>query len=169
MILKSTFLIILCSTLLNAGEVVSDSLNYTRLYSRYHSVVDSKIHEMSVEPDSLDKNIDYVFVDVRENEEQKVSMLKDAVTSEYFQKNAKKFKNKKIIAYCTIGYRSGKFTEKWRKKGYDIQNLVGGVLLWSHQGKPFYQSKDNSWTPTDSVHVYDDEWNFLHSSKIAVH
>ena len=39
-----------------------------------------------------------------------------------------------MIAYDTVGYRSGLFVEKMRQKGISIANLKGGLLGWLHAG-----------------------------------
>ena len=110
----------------------------------------------------MTKNKNIVLIDIRENKEQKISMLPNAITEEEFLKSPNIFKNKKIIAYCTIGHRSGKFAEKFKK--LNIYNLEGGVLAWSHFKGRFYKDKKE----TNKVHVYSKEWNFLNSSYEAV-
>ena len=120
----------------------------------------------SISPQNLIKKLndkeDIILVDIREPEEQKISMLKNAISKTAFLKDKEKFKNKKIVVYCTIGYRSGKFAEK--HKDLDIFNLEGGVLCWSHfRGKFFKNGKE-----TKQVHVYSRDWNFLNSSYEAV-
>ncbi len=111
----------------------------------------------------IEKNKDIILVDIREKEEQQVSMLPGAITKEEFLKNLDKYKDKKIITYCTIGYRSGKFAEKYSK--LNIYNLEGGVLAWSHfKGKFFKDNKE-----TKLVHVFSQEWDFLNSNYKAVY
>jgi len=111
---------------------------------------------------TLSKNEDIILVDIREAKEQKVSMLKNAITESEFIKNFEKYKKKKIVVYCTIGFRSGKFAEKHKK--LDIYNLEGGILAWSHfQGK-FYQNN----VETNKVHIYSKDWNFLNSHYKAI-
>lgn len=111
----------------------------------------------------LDKNEAHILLDIRSPEEQKVSMLPNSITKEQFLKNPDEFKNKKIIAYCTIGYRSGKFAEK--HKGRNVLNLEGGILAWSHiKGKFFKDNKE-----TKQVHIHSKDWNFLHSDYKAVY
>lgn len=100
----------------------------------------------------------YVVVDVREVEEQRVSMIPGAVTSETFEANPEKFQDKTVVAHCTIGYRSGLYAEKLAEKGFDARNLKGSVLAWAHAGKPFVDSEGKE---TKRVHVYGPKWNLL--------
>jgi hypothetical protein len=63
-----------------------------------------------------------------------------------------------IVVYCTIGVRSGRYTKKLIRKGFDAHNLAGGVLAWAHSGGEFVDLKGNR---TDTVHVYGEEWDLL--------
>ncbi len=113
----------------------------------------------------LIKNSDVVFVDVRKPEEQQVSMIPGAVTKEYFLENLETYRNKRIIAYCTISYRSGKFAEKMEKKGVTVINLQAGLLGWVHVHGPLV-SKNK---PANTLHVYGRKWNLAPSWIITVY
>ena len=102
------------------------------------------------------------LIDVRSPKERNISQLPLAISSDTFLKNPRKYSHTKIIAYCTIGYRSGKFAEKYHQ--YKISNLAGGVLMWSHiQGRFLHNQKN-----TKRVHIYSKSWNYLHSDYEAV-
>jgi len=98
-----------------------------------------------------------LFVDVRKPAEMKVSMLPGTITKEAFLKTPVKFKNKTVVAYCTIGYRSGKFAEEMANKGIHIYNLKGGALAWVFEGGKVYDVNRES----KRVHVYGKKWNYL--------
>ena len=70
-----------------------------------------------------------VFVDVRKPSEVDVSSVPGAVTKNQFIKESSKIHNHKIVAYCTIGSRNGKFAMKMAKKGIRVYNLAGGLLV----------------------------------------
>ena len=60
-------------------------------------------------------------------------MLPHAITTAEF---AARFrhgipKEKRLVVYCTIGYRSGKYAQELAKQGIKAENLEGGVLAWS--------------------------------------
>ena len=80
-----------------------------------------------------------VVVDVRTEAERAVSVIKGAVTKEQYEADVNgEYVGKKIVAYCTIGYRSGKYVEKLIKdKGVDAYNLRGSILAWTHAGGRF--------------------------------
>jgi rhodanese-related sulfurtransferase len=114
---------------------------------------------------------DLVLIDVRQPAEQEISMLAHAVTPKQF---AEKFRHgipaqKRLVVYCTIGFRSGKYAEELAKQNIKAENLEGGLLAWSHAGGDFYM-KDAAGNAikTTRVHVYDKGWNFLHPDYQAV-
>lgn len=97
-----------------------------------------------------------VFVDVRPENERRVSMLPQAVSKEEFFKNRDKYRGYTVIGYCTISYRSGVFAREMRKKGLDIYNLQGGLLAWVNEGGKVYDQNGL----TKRIHVYGRRWNY---------
>jgi rhodanese-related sulfurtransferase len=103
----------------------------------------------------LREDLDVVFVDVRKPEEQAVSMIPGAVTSEVFLADTERFRGQRIIAYCTISYRSGKLAAKLNRKGITMVNLKGGLLGWVHAGGPLVRGN----LPVTVLHVYGRKWD----------
>jgi sodium/bile acid cotransporter 7 len=96
-----------------------------------------------------------LFIDVREEKEQQVSMLPGAVTEKQFLKNPEKYRDRTLIGYCTISYRSGKLAEKLNAQGIILLNLKGGLLAWVHAGGKVYDQSGE----TKRIHVYGKKWN----------
>jgi rhodanese-related sulfurtransferase len=96
-----------------------------------------------------------LFVDVREEKEQEVSMLPGAVTEQEFLKHPERYRDKVIIGYCTISYRSGVLAEKLKARGITMLNLEGGLLAWVHAGGKVYDRAGE----TRRIHVYGRKWN----------
>ena len=96
-----------------------------------------------------------VFVDVRRAKEQAVSMIPGAIKKEAFMDQIEQYRNKRIIVYCTISYRSGKFASKLRRKGISVTNLEAGLLGWVHAGGPLVRQKQ----VVDRLHVYGRKWD----------
>ena len=97
-----------------------------------------------------------VLVDVRSPKEREVSIIPGAIAVEEFEENLEQYSNNNamIVAYCTIGYRSGKYAEKLRQQGINILNLEGSLLAWSHsQGELV-----NDTGLTKQIHVYGRQW-----------
>lgn len=101
----------------------------------------------------------YTIVDVRDKEEQDVSMIPSAISKEEFEKNKDKYKETTVITYCTIGYRSGYYAEKLAKEGFKVQNLKGSILAWVLSG----ESVQKDGKDVLIVHVYGKKWNILPS------
>jgi rhodanese-related sulfurtransferase len=118
------------------------------------------------------KNLDLskvILVDVREQKEQEISVIPGSINQIEFENkllttDSNEFKGKTIVAYCTIGYRSGEWATNMSFKGYKVKNLTGGVLAWSHAKKLF--SKNG--TATNKVHTYSQSWNFLAKGYVAI-
>ena len=105
---------------------------------------------------ALLKSDQVVFVDVRKPEEMKVSMLPHAVSQQEFQKDPARYAGKKIVAYCTISYRSGKFAQDMARHGITVYNLTGGILAWTLEGGKVYDARGE----TKRIHVYVPDWNY---------
>src|SRR4051812_6649065 len=114
---------------------------------------------------------DLILVDVRQPVERNVSMLPHAIDTYQF---ADQYRHgippgKRLVLYCTIGYRSGKYGEKLAPLGIKYQVLEGGILMWSFVGGPLAARNEHSeWLPTKRIHVYDAEWNIVHPDYVAV-
>ena len=100
------------------------------------------------------KNV--VLVDVRPLKERKVSIIPGAISSEEFEANLEQYRDSeaKIVVYCTIGYRSGKYARELKERGTNVFNLEGSLLAWSHiQGELVNDSGF-----TNKVHVFSPKW-----------
>jgi rhodanese-related sulfurtransferase len=117
------------------------------------------IHSPTIKADSLKSQLgdtNLILVDVRQPVEQMVSMLPGALTPYEF---AQKFKHgfpatKRVVVYCTIGHRSGKYAEELQVKNVPVQNLEGGILAWTHAGGLLTRDSAGIRVPTKKAHVY---------------
>ena len=76
-------------------------------------------------------------------------------------------KNKEIIVYCSVGYRSERVGEKLLEIGYTkVYNLYGGIFDWKNQSQ-IVVNKLN--LPTDSVHTFNKVWSILLHKGIRVY
>ena len=112
--------------------------------------------------DSLQANFnDFTILDAREKEEFNVSHLTNAIFVGYDNFNTSKttqqlLKEKPIVIYCSIGYRSEKIAEQLQKKGYKVYNLYGGIFQWTNEGYKVVTLENK---PTKQVHGYDKNWS----------
>jgi len=111
----------------------------------------------------LDRD-DVVFVDVREPAEQAVSMVPGALTDEQFEARKASLRDKTIVTYCTIGYRSGKLAAELTSQGFTVRNLAGSLLAWTHAGGPLQHEGE----PVKALHVYGKRWDLAAQDHRAV-
>jgi rhodanese-related sulfurtransferase len=152
-IIISLLLFIALHTLSFGQLVQNKSFNAMLTTLLSHNVKEFSIKEESKDSTSL-------FLDAREKNEYNVSHLKNAVWVGYddFDINRVKHipKSKKIVVYCSLGYRSEKITEKLNKAGYmNVSNMVGGIFEWKNQNNKVV---DNSGAETQKVHAYSKTW-----------
>jgi len=113
----------------------------------------------------LQKSDGIVLVDVREPEEQAVSMLPGAITAAAFAAAEDTYRDKTVVTYCTIGARSGAYADELRRKGFKVFNLKGSLLAWTHAGLSL---KDSEGRDTKRVHVYGKTWDLAADGYEAV-
>ncbi len=114
---------------------------------------------------SVDERADYVLVDVRTPQEQAVSMLPGAIDQADFERDMPAYHDKKVIVYCTIGYRSGYYTQELLQQGLDAYNLSEGILGWANVDGLLLDPQGRK---TSQVHVYSRPWNWALKNHVAV-
>ncbi|MEM6629700.1 MAG: rhodanese-like domain-containing protein [Bacteroidota bacterium] len=102
----------------------------------------------------------YILLDAREKKEFEVSHLPGAVYTGYNKVEdevlAKLPKNKPVVVYCSVGYRSERIGEKLKSMGFDsVYNLYGGIFEWKNKG---FEVVNDKGTKTEEVHAYDKDW-----------
>ena len=107
-----------------------------------------------------------VWLDVRDAREQRVSVLPGAVDRKTYREHREEWKDRPVIVYCTVGYRSGLAARDLRRQGIDAHNLAGGILAWVHEGGEVLDGRTGE--PTRRVHVYGWRWNLLPDGWTAV-
>lgn len=137
----------------------SDAERTTKIYSEYRSYRKFFPKVLDITPFKLDKIIEkgdaVVIVDVRRKKEMKVSMIPGAITRKEFEKRREGFKDSLVVAYCTIGFRSGRYADKLGDDGFRVRNLAGGILLWAHQvGTLTHEGR-----PTKRLHTFGKKWD----------
>lgn len=95
------------------------------------------------------------FIDVRETEEIQTATLPGAIDKETFLRNKTAFSTKTLVAFCTIGYRSGVFAQEMAQAGLTVTNLAGGILAWVSEGGKVYDQHGE----TRRLHVYGPKWD----------
>lgn len=110
----------------------------------------------------LSKNKDkFIIFDARERAEYDVSHIPEAIFVGYSNFNVESIKNipkeKQIVVYCSIGYRSEKIGEKMLRLGYkNVYNLYGSIFEWANEKYPLVSSNGKT---TNTVHSYNKSWS----------
>jgi len=141
-----------------AGDAVSEAEKRAKIETMYRNYKKDFANVQDIAPAAameLLKSSPAVFVDVREEKEQEVSMLPGAITEQEFLNHPERYRDKVIIGYCTISYRSGKLAEKLKAQGVVMLNLRGGLLAWIHDGGKVYNRNGE----TRRLHVYGRKWH----------
>ncbi|KAL0021792.1 hypothetical protein WJX77_001123 [Trebouxia sp. C0004] len=112
--------------------------------------------------DLLQASDPVVLVDVRSPDEQQVSVLPgNVVRKEDFDSHQQEYANHKIVTYCTIGARSGKYAQQLVDQGVpQVYNLRGSIIAWTQEGYPLVKG-DKSQTPTTQVHTFGKQWDLV--------
>ncbi len=115
----------------------------------------------TIAPSDVKRASNMVILDARERSEYEVSHLPNAVFIGYnnFEKKLvdSLAKDRPIVVYCSIGYRSEKIGEKLQKLGFTkVYNLYGSIFEWVNQGNVVV---DKNGQPTKKVHTYNKNWS----------
>jgi rhodanese-related sulfurtransferase len=114
------------------------------------------VPEISV--NELKKQKDFILLDARELREYEVSHIEGAKFVGYDNYDLSLLKDipkdKKVIVYCSVGYRSEKIAEKVKEKGFEVANLYGGIFEWKNQGEEVINHEG----ATQDVHAFDRVW-----------
>jgi len=103
----------------------------------------------------------YIFLDAREKSEYNISHIPDAKYIGYDHLNHTLIdelpKDRTIVLYCSVGYRSEKVGEILQSKGFsEVYNLYGSIFEWVNQGNPVVDKMNQ---PTNKIHTYNKSWS----------
>lgn len=127
---------------------------------KLESLLSHSVPELSCE--KLFNNFeDYILLDTRDMEEYNVSHINGALWVGYsgFKPSLIKSvsKEKAIVCYCSVGYRSEKIAEQLYKAGYTkVYNLYGSIFEWLNNGFPVYNITGSR---VYKVHTYNKRWS----------
>jgi len=100
----------------------------------------------------------WTAVDARPEVERAVSTLPHAVLLADVLAAPEAWKDKRLVVYCTVGYRSAEATDDLRAAGLTAWNLDGGITAWAHAAQPLVGPDGQ---PTKRIHTYSKKWNYL--------
>jgi rhodanese-related sulfurtransferase len=99
-----------------------------------------------------------LLLDVRTKAEFDVSHIHGAQRVEPGSPSINFPRDRPIVTYCSVGYRSGAFAKKLQDAGYkDVQNMSGSIFRWANEGYPI----ERNGVRADKVHSYNARWGKL--------
>ena len=101
-----------------------------------------------------------LLLDVRTQAEYDVSHLPKAerVEPDSSPATVQQPKDRPIVTYCSIGYRSGAFAQKLTAAGFtNVLNLEGSIFAWANEGRPVLREG----VRVAQVHPYNRAWGLL--------
>jgi rhodanese-related sulfurtransferase len=101
-----------------------------------------------------------LLLDVRTRAEYEVSHLEKAqqVEPDAAVSAVSAAKDRPIVTYCSVGYRSSAFARRLRAAGFaDVRNLEGSIFRWANEGRPVFRHGAR----VERVHPYNRTWGLL--------
>jgi rhodanese-related sulfurtransferase len=101
-----------------------------------------------------------VLLDARESNEYAVSHIENAEFVGYDSFNLDSVKDipkdKPVVVYCSVGYRSGLVAKQLVEAGYNnVFNLYGGIFDWTNHGLPVVNENNER---VEQIHPYNSIW-----------
>ena len=123
------FLLISIFAFISFNVIAQNKVASAAYQSMLDSLLTHSVNEIMVQ--NVNSDDDVVFLDTRAKKEFKVSHIKGAQWVGFLSFHKRKVKDipkdKKIILYCSVGYRSEKIAEKLVNEGFtNVYNLYGG-------------------------------------------
>ena len=147
--------------LMNSTYMFSQSSKEQKAFNKMvDGLISSTVPVISVEELAQKGLESYTILDAREWDEFQTSHLAGATWVGY--NNLQKqvvgtlAKDKPVVVYCSVGYRSEKIGEQLEKMGFgEVLNLYGGIFDWVNHDMPLVDSEGKA---TAQVHAYDKKW-----------
>lgn len=158
-------LIIIFIVLLVSHSAYSGSLWWTEKMVSLRFNVNDISHQKLITLFPIESH-DVLLFDVRRPEEYQMSRIEGGVrvspkmtAQEFIAQYGHSIKNKNLIFYCSVGYRSSEFIQRIEKMAIEkgaktINNLQGGIFRWYNEQHRVIN--DNG--VTDDMHPSDESW-----------
>jgi rhodanese-related sulfurtransferase len=159
--MKPIAMIILWGVLLMSAETV-DAAAQAETWDELMQVLYDNTVPLIEPEEALDyiAQQDPVILDIRSVEEQKISIIGGSRPLDYDSFTLDQVpdipKERPILVYCALGYRSEKIGQQLLEAGYSqVYNLKGGIIHWKNQDLTI---QDPNGALTSRVHGVDPTW-----------
>ena len=156
---KKSSLVLALNTFIFSLLLYTNCMSQTDFDKKLKSLLSESVPFMY--QDELNSKMDSVnILDSRSPEEYKTSHIpgsKFVGYDDFETESVQKLdKEKPVVIYCSVGYRSEKIGEKLQEMGFkEVYNLWGGIFDWKNNGNDVV----NAVGITDSVHTYNKSWS----------
>lgn len=145
---RAWFLTAFCLLVVGLSQSIQAQSALLQFIMSTPTITAQEIRELLADEEQKDR---FVIVDVRSESESGVSLIPGAITQAEFKRTEAEHQGKEVIAYCTIGVRSGKFVKQLARQGWKAWNYEGSIIDWCKNQLPLV-SHDGS--ETRQVHTY---------------
>ncbi|NJB87806.1 rhodanese-related sulfurtransferase [Lewinella marina] len=126
------------------------------------------VDSLSLSPAEVRRLPHPLLLDAREPEEYAVSHLPGAENIGYDDARYGLLegvdRDRPVVVYCTIGYRSERMAEELRSRGFRrVYNLYGSIYAWALAGYPLVDEDG----PTRRLHTYNRKWGTYFPDSLA--
>ena len=147
-------LVLTMSSCISRGQVQNGAF-----HAMLQKLLDHNVPEIAVRQAPIDSE-NVLYLDARDKAEYDVSHIENALRIGYDDFDMMRIKSlnkdRKVIVYCSVGYRSEKISQKLIKAGFrNVSNLYGGIFEWVNEERPVYNKAGEK---TNDVHVYSKSW-----------
>ncbi|MBI4683197.1 MAG: rhodanese-like domain-containing protein [Nitrospirae bacterium] len=170
LLLRLIFLLLPAGSLVLAGCEVNTDGNWEKvrkdIRSTFPGVKQISTEELQAWLTAQD-SVRPLLIDRREAEEYAVSHLQGAFHADDMEDALKiiekEGKDRPIVVYCSVGYRSSVLARKLGKAGFtNNYNLEGSIFKWANEGRPLYRGDRQ----VHVVHSYDSKWRKFLNRKL---
>lgn len=142
-----------------ASPLMSQELSSPAFTKTVDGLLERSVPLMTVK-ELAERQEEVVILDSRPAKENEVAQIKGARRVGYRDFDPSKVadlpKDKPVVVYCSVGYRSEKIGEKLQALGFtQVYNLYGGIFEWFNEGQPVFDPQGQE---VDKVHPYDRNW-----------
>lgn len=129
---------------------------FVTLMAKVFALVDGqRVREISAEEicafQSHPEAHSFILVDVRTEAEINVSTIPGAIARDELESSWDDYRDRVVIAYCTIGGRSLIYARRLAHRGVDSRNFKAGIIGWCESGLPLESPLGDE---TNQVHTH---------------
>ena len=139
-----------------------------RIRSKFPSVRGIAVADLAAElGEGTTTSQEPLLLDVRAPEEYAVSQIHGALRAETIEEALavlrEQPRDRRIVVYCSIGYRSAEMVEQLNERGFEnAVNLEGSIFEWGNTGRAVHRGEEQ----VEWIHPFDATWGLLLDARL---